>query len=269
MRRAFLETEGQFLSAVRKGWDSRPEMGAVGTCCLVGVICGGSIYVANAGDSRAVLGTRCCTDGGGRVVAIQLSEEHNANLEDVRNQLRSLHPDDSGIVVLKHHVWRVKGIIQVSRSIGDAYLKKPEFNKHPLPLKFRLPEPFRRPILTPEPAINVRKLHQRDDLFLIFASDGLWDHLSSQEAVDIVANNPRPGIARKLVETALHAAADKREIRYPDLKNIAAGVRRHFHDDITAVVVFLHRSSITTNRSSSSKTLTVSVKGGDTFLNPD
>ncbi|KAH9318478.1 hypothetical protein KI387_020247, partial [Taxus chinensis] len=146
-------------------------------------------------------------------------------------ELQSLHPDDSHVVVLKHGVWRVKGIIQVSRSIGDVYLKKSEFNREPLyqkfrlpeplhvpvltadafnyvsrsigdvylkksefnrePLyqKFRLPEPLHVPVLTAEPSIYVHKLQQHDQ-FLLFASDGLWEHLTNEETVDIVHNHP-------------------------------------------------------------------------------
>ncbi|KAI8021231.1 putative protein phosphatase 2C 46 [Camellia lanceoleosa] len=48
----------------------------------------------------------------GEVLAIQLSTEHNASIESVRQELHSLHPDDPHIVVLKHNVWRVKGLIQ-------------------------------------------------------------------------------------------------------------------------------------------------------------
>lgn len=81
-------------------------------------------------------------------------------------------------------------ITQVSRSIGDAYLKRQEFNREPLFSKFRLSEPFKKPILSAEPSISVQPL-QPQDLFLIFASDGLWEHLSNQEAVDIVHRNPR------------------------------------------------------------------------------
>lgn len=80
--------------------------------------------------------------------------------------------------------------MQISRSIGDAYLKKVEFNREPLLAKFRLPEPFQKPILKAEPTILVQKLHPEDQ-FLIFASDGLWEQLSSQEAVDIVQSCPR------------------------------------------------------------------------------
>lgn len=80
--------------------------------------------------------------------------------------------------------------LQVSRSIGDAYLKRAEFNRAPLLQKFRVREPFHKPILKAEPSIAVQKLYPEDQ-FLIFASDGLWEHLSNQEAVDIVNNCPR------------------------------------------------------------------------------
>lgn len=70
------------------------------------------------------------------------------------------------------------------------YLKKAEFNREPLYAKFRLREPFKRPILSSEPSISEHQL-QPHDQFIIFASDGLWEHLSNQEAVDIVQNHPR------------------------------------------------------------------------------
>lgn len=44
--------------------------------------------------------------------------------------------------------------------------------------------------MTAEPSIIVRKLKPQD-LFLIFASDGLWEHLSDERAVEIVLNHPR------------------------------------------------------------------------------
>ena len=78
---------------------------------------------------------------------------------------------------------------QISRSIGDVYLKKAEFNKEPLYAKFRVREGFKRPILSSDPSISVHEIQQHDQ-FLIFASDGLWEHLSNQDAVDIVQNNP-------------------------------------------------------------------------------
>ncbi|XP_009769529.1 putative protein phosphatase 2C 38 [Nicotiana tabacum] len=256
IRRAFLTTEEEYLSLVKRQWNEKPQIASVGSCCLAGIICSGLLYIANVGDSRAVLGR--VDKATKSITAIQLSTEHNASIESVRDELRSLHPQDSRIVVLKHKVWRVKGLIQVSRSIGDAYLKKSEFNQAPLLARFRLPEPFPKPILSAEPSISVHRLSSKDQ-FVIFASDGLWDHLSNQEAVDIVHNHPRNGIARRLIEAALHVAAKKREMRYSDLKKIDRGVRRHFHDDITVVVVFVDPYSM--NRSSSRGSI-LSIRGG-------
>ncbi|XP_061985251.1 probable protein phosphatase 2C 38 isoform X1 [Populus nigra] len=256
INKAFLATEEEFLSLVKKQWLNKPQIASVGACCLVGVVCSGVLYIANAGDSRVVLGRleRAIKE----IKAVQLSYEHNASIESVREELHSLHPDDPHIVVLKHKVWRVKGLIQISRSIGDAYLKRAEFNREPLLAKFRLPEPFDKPILKAEPTILVQKLCPEDQ-FLIFASDGLWEHLSNQEAVDIVHSCPRNGVARKLLKAALCEAAKKREMRYSDLKRIARGVRRHFHDDITVIVLFLDSNLV--SRSSFRGPL-ISIKGG-------
>lgn len=262
IKKAYIATEEEFLTLVRKQWLTKPQIASVGSCCLVGIVCNGTLYIANAGDSRVVLGRNIKATK--EVEAVQLSTEHNASIQSVREELRSLHPDDSQIVVLKHKVWRVKGIIQVSRSIGDAYLKNAEFNREPLLSKFRLSEPFSKPILAAEPAVLVQKLHPQDQ-FLIFASDGLWEHLSNQEAVDLVNQYPRQGIARRLIKAALQKAAKKREMRYTDLKKIDKGVRRHFHDDITVIVLFL--DSHLTSRSSRQPTISIRGWGGMITVN--
>ncbi|MFS8016678.1 putative protein-serine/threonine phosphatase [Helianthus anomalus] len=261
IQRAFRATEEGFLSIVARQWTVKPQLAAVGSCCLVGVISNGILYIANAGDSRAVLGRAIKATG--EVIAIQLSTEHNASIESVRQELHSLHPDDPHIVVLKHNVWRVKGLIQISRSIGDVYLKKAEFNREPLYAKFRLRDPIRRPILSADPSVSMHEILP-EDRFVIFASDGLWEHLSNQEAVDIVQNHPNNGSARRLVKAALQEAAKKREMRYSDLKKIERGVRRHFHDDITVVVVFL--DSNLTSKVSSWKGPTLSLRGASLNL---
>jgi serine/threonine protein phosphatase PrpC len=83
----------------------------------------------------------------------------------------------------------VRSFLQISRSIGDVYLKKPEYNREPLHSKFRLRETFQRPILSSEPQITEHRI-QPNDQFVIFASDGLWEHLSNKEAVDLVQSSP-------------------------------------------------------------------------------
>lgn len=65
------------------------------------------------------------------------------------------------------------------------------------------------------------------------------------------------GVAKKLIKTALCEAAKKREMRYSDLKKIDRGVRRHFHDDITVIVLYLDLHN--------SRAPVVSIKGGGDF----
>ncbi|XP_039158646.1 probable protein phosphatase 2C 63 [Eucalyptus grandis] len=238
IKKAFDATEEEFLHFVRTSFPARPQIASVGSCCLVGVILSDLLYVANLGDSRAVLGRRAIEGGNKPVAAERLSTDHNVAVEEVRKEVEALHPDDSHIVVYTRGVWRIKGIIQVSRSIGDMYLKKPELNRDPLFQQFASPIPLKRPVMTAEPSIIKRKL-KREDLFLIFASDGLWEQLSDEAAVEIVFKSPRAGIAKRLVRAALHEAAKKREMRYDDITKIEKGIRRHFHDDITVIVVYL------------------------------
>ncbi|GMI78809.1 Arabidopsis Pp2c clade D 8 [Hibiscus trionum] len=242
LRSSFSTTEDGFLTLVRRTCGIKPLIAAVGSCCLVGVIWRGTLYVANLGDSRAVIGY---LDRSNKIVAEQLTRDHNASKEEVRQELRSLHPDDSRIVVMKHGVWRIKGIIQVSRSIGDAYLKRPEFSVDPSFPRFHLSEPIRRPVLTAEPSLYTRVM-QPSDKFLIFASDGLWEHLTNQQAVEIVSNSPRAGIARRLIRTALNEAARKSGMTYDDLKKVDKGARRFLHDDITVVVVYIDDELVST-----------------------
>ncbi|KAL0559752.1 hypothetical protein IC582_000119 [Cucumis melo] len=248
IKKAFNATEEEFLRLVKRALPANPQIASVGSCCLVGAISNTKLYVANLGDSRAVLGRRGSGNKITPVVAERLSTDHNVGVDEVRKEVIALHPDDSHIVVYTRGVWRIKGIIQVSRSIGDVYLKKPEFNRDPIFQQFGNPVPLKRPVMTAEPSILTRELKPQD-LFLIFASDGLWEQLTDEAAVEIVFKNPRAGIAKRLVSAALHEAAKKREMRYSDLKKIEKGIRRHFHDDITVVVVYLdHNRSSNTNR---------------------
>ncbi|KAL2233667.1 UNVERIFIED_CONTAM: putative protein phosphatase 2C 14 [Sesamum indicum] len=69
-----------------------------------------------------------------------------------------------GYVEIHRGTWRIHGTLAVSRSIGDAHLKD-----------WVMAEPDTKVIyLTP------------DMQYLVLASDGLWEEVSNQEAVDIV-----------------------------------------------------------------------------------
>ncbi|KAJ7967544.1 Protein phosphatase 2C family protein [Quillaja saponaria] len=238
IKRAFSATEDEFSHLVKQSLPIRPRIDSVGSCCLLGAISNDLLYVANLGDSRAVLGRRISESEKGSVVAERLSTDHNVGVEEIRKEVEALHPDDNQIVINSRGVWRIKGIIQVSRSIGDVYLKKPDSIRDPVFQQYGNPIPLKRPVMTAEPSILIRKLKSQDS-FLIFASDGLWEQLSDEAAVEIVFRSPRAGIAKRLVRAALQEAAKKREMRYDDIKNIRKGVRRHFHDDITVIVIYL------------------------------
>ncbi|KAE8716731.1 putative protein phosphatase 2C 34 [Hibiscus syriacus] len=246
IKKAFSATEEEFLRLVKRSLPVRPQIASVGSCCLVGAISNDVLYVANLGDSRAVLGKRVSEGEKKKVVAERLSTDHNVGVEEVRKEVEALHPDDSQVVVYTRGVWRIKGIIQVSRSIGDVYLKKPDFYRDPIFQRFGHPVPLKRPVITAEPSILIRKLKPQDR-FLIFASDGLWEQLSDETAVDIVFRNPRAGIAKRLVRAALQEVAKKREMRYGDIKKIEKGIRRHFHDDITVIVIYLDQYQSSSN----------------------
>ncbi|KAL3614275.1 hypothetical protein CASFOL_042349 [Castilleja foliolosa] len=206
LKKAFSATEQDFTHLVKRSLSFKPQMASVGSCCLVGAISDGQLYVANLGDSRAVLGRRGF-DGEKKLVAERLSTDHNVSCEDVRREVEALHPDENSVVVYCRGVWR---IIQVSRSIGDIYLKKPEFHRDPNFLQYANYVPMKRPVLSSEPSIVTRKLKPQD-LFIIFASDGLWEHISDEAAVQIVSKHPRSGIAKRLVAAAIQEAAKKRE----------------------------------------------------------
>ncbi|XWS41811.1 hypothetical protein CRYUN_Cryun17cG0115000 [Craigia yunnanensis] len=113
IKKAFDATE-EFLHLVKRSWPARPQIVSVGSCCLVGAIANDVLYVANLGDSRAVLGRRVSPNGTNNQVAVErLSTDHNVGVEEVRKEVVALHPDDSHVVVYNRGVWRIKGIIQV------------------------------------------------------------------------------------------------------------------------------------------------------------
>lgn len=125
----------------------------------------------------------------------------------------------------------------MSRSIGDAYLKRPDLCS-PAVMQSLCPFPLRRPVMSAVPSVTSRRLRPGDQ-FIIFASDGLWEQLSDEAAVGIVSRSPRKGVAMRLVRAAQLEAARKKDIKYESIAAIEKGRRRRFHDDITVVVLFL------------------------------
>lgn len=104
---AYQEVDSEFLAAARA---ARPPVNA-GTTAITAVIAGDVVHVANAGDSRAVL---VRSDGS----VVHLSSDHKPCRPDEVARIVA-----AGGKVLFHGVWRVCGVLGVSRAIGDRVFK--------------------------------------------------------------------------------------------------------------------------------------------------
>ncbi|KVI05921.1 probable protein phosphatase 2C 6 [Cynara cardunculus var. scolymus] len=122
----------------------------VGSTAVVALICSSHIIIANCGDSRAVLYR-------GKE-AMALSNDHKPNREDEYARIEA-----AGGKVIQWNGHRVFGVLAMSRSIGDRYLK---------------------PWIIPEPEVTFTA-RAREDECLILASDGLWDVISNEEACEV------------------------------------------------------------------------------------
>lgn len=122
-----------------------------GATAILALIKNKQLYIANLGDSRAVLSRHG--------EAIALSDDHKPNRPDELKRIT-----DAGGFVTHRGVARVQGMLAVSRAFGDHAL---------------------RPYVICEPQTSLYNIEIGDD-FLILACDGVWDVFSNQQAVDIV-----------------------------------------------------------------------------------
>lgn len=158
LKDGFLATDRAILE------DPKYEEEVSGCTASTAIISKHKIWVANAGDSRSVLGVK------GR--AKPLSFDHKPQNEGEKARINAA----GGFV----DFGRVNGNLALSRAIGDFEFKKsPELS----------PE---QQIVTAFPDVTVHEVTD-DDEFLVIACDGIWDCQSSQAVVEFV----RRGIAAK------------------------------------------------------------------------
>ncbi|KAI0761953.1 PP2C-domain-containing protein [Trametes elegans] len=115
------------------------------------------IYVANAGDSRSVISVKG--------EAKMLSHDHKPYEEEEKNRIVAA----GGYI----EYGRVNGNLALARALGDFEYKKnaslgPEAQ-----------------IITSNPEVIEHTITEEDE-FVIIACDGIWDCLSSQQAVNVV-----------------------------------------------------------------------------------
>ncbi|KAG6413858.1 hypothetical protein SASPL_126573 [Salvia splendens] len=142
----FPRTDGDIASDLHEPF--APE--SVGSTAAVAIVCSTHIIVANCGDSRAVLNR-------GKV-PMPLSIDHKPNREDECSRIEA-----AGGKVINWDGYRVSGVLAVSRSIGDRYL---------------------RPYVIADPEVMFVPRTKEDEC-LIIASDGLWDVMTNEEACDL------------------------------------------------------------------------------------
>ncbi|CAA3001664.1 probable phosphatase 2C 73 [Olea europaea subsp. europaea] len=182
-----------------------------GTTALTIVRQGEYIFIANVGDSRAVLATMSET---GNLVPVQLTIDFKPNLPQeaeriiqCKGRVFCLH-DEPGV----HRLWlpdEESPGLAMSRAFGDYCVK--DYG------------------LVSVPEVTQRHITSKDQ-FVVLATDGVWDVISNEEAVQIVSSTPdRVKSGRRLVDCAVHAWKKKR-------KGIAI-------DDISVIVLYFHSSS--------------------------
>ncbi|XP_054010564.1 protein phosphatase 1B isoform X1 [Hylaeus anthracinus] len=140
-----------------------------------------NIYIANCGDSRAVL----CRAGG----PVFSTRDHKPVLPAERERIQNA----GGSVMIQ----RVNGALAVSRALGDYEYKT---------LKDRGPC---EQLVSPEPEIFMRDRDDEHDEFLVLACDGIWDVMNNEELCDFIHSrllltDDLEAVTNQVIDTCLY-----------------------------------------------------------------
>lgn len=177
---AFMKTDEKWRKA------SEDDFMSSGSCANICLIFPDKYICANIGDTRCVLGRNN--------IAVPLSFDHKPHLPKEKERIESAGSFVSIDFGFKE-ISRVRGILAVSRAFGDFNLKK-SVNKT-----------AKEQPVTSFPEI-VELPREDGDKFIILACDGVWDVITSAEAVDYVyacidAGDTATKAAEALVNRAL------------------------------------------------------------------
>lgn len=171
----FIETAAKMSRS--RAIDSK-ESGAAVTVCMRK---GQDLYVANVGDTRAILVSE---DAAGRPRSQPLTRDHKPSLRSERERIHKCggHVTQAFFPGVGYAgPPRVCGQLCVSRAIGDTSLKSSG--------------------VTPEPEVTKHKVTASDKL-VVLASDGCWDHISNDRAAEIALQHPDPTRASQAIVQA-------------------------------------------------------------------
>ena len=193
MKAAFIELDQDIMAEATAALtesrhlnDAIPALEAAyaGSCALVSYYNSDTkvLKVACTGDSRAVLGRR---NAAGEWEAIPLSEDQTGCSETEKARLQREHPNEPEMI----KQGRLLGLA-VTRAFGDGRWKWSRELQEQARDRFFGPQ-LREPLLTPpyltaEPVVTTINVQPENGDFLIQASDGLWDELTSAQAVDLM-----------------------------------------------------------------------------------
>lgn len=190
-----------FLATDRAILQDKHYKGELSGCtATVSLVTNSKIYVANAGDSRTVLGIK------GR--AKPLSRDHKPQNEGEKARIVAA----GGFV----DFGRVNGNLALSRAIGDFEFKK----KAELP-----PE---QQIVTAFPDVSEHDITP-DDEFLVLACDGIWDCEPSQAVIEFVrrgvaAHQPLDKICENIMNKCVSNGADTGGVGCDNMTMIIVGL---------------------------------------------
>ena len=166
--RGFERAEAVFAELALKKRDK------AGSCAVVVIIVGKKCYVANLGDSRAIMSV----NSGAECAA--MTKDHKPNEENENQRVIRAGGEVYSSGTAEHAVFRIlPGRLAVSRAFGDIEAKLKELGGNPH-------------VLIAIPEIRVFYLNNSAD-FIVLASDGIFDRLENQEVIDIIwahENNP-------------------------------------------------------------------------------
>ena len=160
IRDAFSRLEKDFLN-LAIGQDNY-LLDKSGSCALVLIIADNMIYIANVGDSRAIM-----SNYNGREI-VQLTEDHKPNVIKERKRIKQ-----NGGVVYKVNSFNtlyriIPGNLSVSRTIGDAESKIPFFGG-------------KLGVVISTPDIVSFRFDESKNDFIVLGSDGIFDKLENEE----------------------------------------------------------------------------------------
>ncbi|KAF9425913.1 hypothetical protein BGZ76_003023 [Entomortierella beljakovae] len=150
------------------------------------------LFVACTGDSRAVLGVRekSPTKKDGHIwKAVPMSfDQTGRNRWEVR-RMQEEHPGEENTVIMRG---RVLGGLEPTRAFGDARYKwTVDIQERVFKLFPSYRQPHRNyhtpPYVTSKPVVKHHKI-KPEDRFLVMATDGLWDKLTSDEVIQLVGD---------------------------------------------------------------------------------